>query len=53
MNALNKKEGGGKACTPADFMVWQFSFTGKVFGGFCFDRCIHLSVAPTGANQRK
>ena len=53
MNALNKKECGGKACTPADFMVWWFSFTGKVFGWFCFDLCIHLSLAPIGANQRK
>ena len=33
-----KERWGWKACTPADFMVWQFSFTGKVFGGFCFDR---------------
>ena len=35
MKALNKRKvGGGKACTPAGFMVWQFSFTGKVLVGF-------------------
>ena len=51
MNVLHKKEGGEKHS-----LLWiygNFLLLKEFLLGFCFDSCIHLSLAQIGANQKK
>ena len=52
MNALHKKGRWGKSMHSCGF-YGNFLLLKKFLFGFCFDSCIHLSLAQIGANQRK